>query len=68
MLQVAPMTREFNYNGLAFDDPNPSLSPEEIRDALSVTYPELTTASIQGPEAAGGKLRYNFVTALGSKA
>lgn len=30
-------------------------------------YPELATASINGPEAVGDKLKYEFVRAIGTK-
>jgi hypothetical protein len=30
-------------------------------------YPELATAAINGPEAVGDKLRYEFVRAVGTK-
>ena len=31
-------------------DPDNSLSPNEVMDFYSMTYPELTTASVHGPE------------------
>jgi PRTRC genetic system protein C len=43
------------------------LSPEEIKAAYSNQYPELATAVINGPEAVGDKLRYEFVRAIGAK-
>jgi PRTRC genetic system protein C len=43
------------------------LSPEEIKAAYSNQYPELATAAINGPEAVGDKLRYEFVRAIGAK-
>jgi PRTRC genetic system protein C len=30
-------------------------------------YPELATAAINGPEAVGDKLRYEFLRSVGSK-
>ena len=32
-------------------DPDNSLSPNEVMDFYSMTYPELTTASVHGPES-----------------
>jgi PRTRC genetic system protein C len=43
------------------------MPPEEIKAAYSMQYPELATAAIQGPEAIGDKLRYEFVRSVGAK-
>jgi PRTRC genetic system protein C len=40
------------------------MPPEEIKAAYSMQYPELATAAIQGPEAIGDKLRYEFVRSV----
>jgi PRTRC genetic system protein C len=64
---VNPAQRIFSYAGLSLVDLNPKLEPEEIKAAYSVQYPELATAVINGPEAVGDKLRYEFVKQLGVK-
>jgi PRTRC genetic system protein C len=66
-MQASSVTREFTFNGVKLPDPDPKLSPEEVRGVLATMYPDITTASITGPEAAGDKLRYNFVRAIGAK-
>jgi PRTRC genetic system protein C len=38
--------REFNFHGVKFPDPDPRLSPEEVKAALCVMYPDIATASI----------------------
>jgi len=48
-------------------DPDPKLSPEEVRGTFATIYPDIATASITGPEAVGDQLRYNFVRAIGAK-
>ena len=35
---------------LVLDDPNSELSVNEVMDFYSMTYPELTTATVHGPE------------------
>jgi PRTRC genetic system protein C len=67
MIELTALTREFTYNGVKLPDPNPSLTPEEVRAIYANQYPELATASITGPEASQGKLLYNFVRAIGTK-
>ena len=66
-MQTCVVTREFSFNGLKLPDPDPKLSPEQVRSMLAMLYPDIATASITGPEAIGDKLRYNFVRAIGAK-
>ena len=66
-MQTGVLTREFSFNGLKLPDPDPKLSPEQVRSMLAMLYPDIATASITGPEAVGDKLRYNFVRAIGAK-
>jgi PRTRC genetic system protein C len=62
-MQTGIVTREFSFNGLKLPDPDPKLSPEQVRSMLAMLYPDIAT----GPEAIGDKLRYNFVRAIGAK-
>jgi PRTRC genetic system protein C len=66
-MQTGVVTREFSFNGVRLPDPDPKLSPEQVRSVLATMYPDIATASITGPEAVGDKLRYNFVRAIGAK-
>lgn len=66
-MTITPATREFTYSGIKLPDPNLKLSPEEVKAVYAAQYPELATAAINGPEAVGDKLRYEFVRAIGSK-
>jgi len=67
MITETRMSREFSYNGLRLPDPNPAMTPEEVRQFFATQFPDITTASITGPEADGEKLRYSFARAIGSK-
>jgi len=67
MIEVTTLSREFTYNGVKLPDPNPNMTPEEVRAIYTNQYPDLATASITRPEADGGKLRYGFVRAIGTK-
>ena len=66
-MQTGVVTREFSFNGVKLPDPDPKLSPEQVRSVLATIYPDIATTSITGPEAVGDKLRYNFVRAIGAK-
>ena len=67
MIEVTTLSREFTYNGVKLPDPNPNMTLEEVRAVYTNQYPDLATAIITGPEADGGKLRYSFVRAIGTK-
>jgi len=66
-IQTTVLTRTFSYSGLTLPDPGKSLSPEEVRDIYAATYPELISASIEGPEKKGNNLVYTFKKGLGTK-
>ncbi|MEI7298492.1 MAG: PRTRC system protein C [Paraburkholderia tropica] len=66
-ISIAKLIREFTYNGMKFADPGPAFSPIDVRDLFSAQYPELTTASVDGPEIAGEVASYKFVRAAGAK-
>jgi PRTRC genetic system protein C len=64
---VTPAVRTFAYSSITLADPNPKLSPEEVKTLYAIHYPELATAAINGPEVVGDKLRWEFVLAVGAK-
>jgi PRTRC genetic system protein C len=67
IMQVEPMEREFTYNSVRLPDPGSGLSVDQVRDTYAAAYPEIATASLEGPEAVGNKLVYRFSRAIGSK-
>jgi PRTRC genetic system protein C len=66
-MTIETMAREFRYDGLRLPDPNEKLTVDEVKIAYSATYPEITTATVSGPEALGDKLVYHFNKAIGTK-
>ncbi len=46
--------REFRWGAQRLADPDPSLSPEEVRDLYAQIYPELTTAAVVAAGDDGG--------------
>lgn len=66
-MTVTPAVRTFAYSSITLPDPNPRLSPEEVKALYATQYPELATAAIRGPEAVGDKLRYEFLASIGAK-
>lgn len=59
--------RVFIHKGNEIEDPDRSLSSDEVQGFLSTRYPELTTATIAGPEMKAGKAVYTFKTTVGTK-
>mgnify|MGYP000042921439 CR=1 FL=1 len=53
-LEIKGMKRVFkmkkNSQEIVLDDPNVNMSPAEVMDFYSMNYPELTTATVHGPE------------------
>jgi PRTRC genetic system protein C len=66
-MEIHVLSRTFEFNGVRLPDPDPKLSPEEVRNLYAHQFPDIATAAITGPEAVGDKLRYQFTRAIGSK-
>lgn len=64
---AAPAPRVFNYNGMELGDPDPSMTVDQVKGIWAVTYPELSTAAVSGPEVVGGRQVYKFSRAVGTK-
>ncbi len=67
-MKIEAIERVFNYNGATLADPAAGMSPEAVRDFYSAMYPEITTATVEGPTERGGKFHYKFAKAVGTKA
>jgi PRTRC genetic system protein C len=66
-LTVSALKREFVYENKVLEDPNPSLSIDQVRDVLTAAFPEIATAALAGPEVTDTAMRYTFSRAIGSK-
>ncbi len=66
-MTVEAIKREFYMGTVRLPDPDGRMSVEEVRGVYCVLYPEIATATINGPEPIAGKLRYTFERAIGSK-
>lgn len=56
-----------NNSVLELNDPDPDMSLNEVMDFYSMTYPELTTATVHGPELDEDMTVYEFKTTIGVK-
>ena len=52
---------------LTLEDPDSRMSLSEVTDFYSITYPELTTATLHGPELEEDRAVYRFKTTIGTK-
>ena len=66
-LETQELTRAFRYNSVDLADPGSAYTPSQVRDFYAAVYPEITTAAIEGPETADGKMVYTFRRAVGTK-
>lgn len=66
-LKTEVLLREFYFNGVRIPDPGPEMTVEQVRELLTPTYPEISTATLTGPEATDSTMRYTFSRAIGSK-
>ena len=70
-LEIKGLQRVFKFTThryvVVLSDPNNELSVNEVMDFYSMTYPELTTATVHGPEWEEDKAVYRFKTTIGVK-
>lgn len=52
---------------LTLDDPDSKMTLTEVMDFYSMTYPELTTATVHGPKFEEDRVVYEFKTTIGTK-
>ena len=52
---------------LTLEDPDSRMSLSEVTDFYSINYPELTTATLHGPELFLDRAVYRFKTTIGTK-
>ena len=60
------MSRKFVYDGREFPDPDPAMTPEEVRKAMTDFFPELANADIK-EQKKDQDTYYEFVRKTGVK-
>ena len=70
-LVATELKREFKFKKdgtlVTLPDPNPEYSIEEVIQFYSGQYPELTTATLDGPKVEGKTAVYSVKTTVGTK-
>ena len=52
---------------LVLEDPDSRMSLTEVTDFYSMNYPDLTTATLHGPQFEEDRAVYHFKTTIGTK-
>ena len=60
------MARIFVYDGREFPDPDPSLTPEGVRDKMTDFFPDLANADLKEHKR-GDDTLYEMVRKVGTK-
>lgn len=60
------MARKFVYDGKDWPDPDPTKTPEEVRQIMTDFYPELATAEVRETKQ-GEDTYYEFLKKTGTK-
>jgi PRTRC genetic system protein C len=60
------MARVFVYDGREFPDPDPSMTPDQVRQTMADFFPELANAEIK-QAARGENTLYELVRKIGTK-
>ena len=66
-ITITSLERSFSYNGVSLPDPGATLTLEQVRDVYCAAFPEIVSASIEGPEKKGDNLVYTFKKGVGTK-
>lgn len=70
-IEVTTLTREFKFKkdgtNITLPDPNPEFTAQEVMNFYGGQYPELTTASLDGPKIEGRTAVYTVKTTVGTK-
>ena len=66
-MQVINFTRKFRYNSLTLQDPNESMTLDQVREFYATQFPELNNALVEGPKTENGVSTWTFLRAAGAK-
>ena len=66
-MAIELIKRIFKYNSVMLDDPDPSMTPDEVREFYGSIYPELSQSITEGPETNEKSVTYTFRRSIGTK-
>lgn len=59
-MSIENLIRQFKFGATVLNDPDPSLTPEEVIKLYEISYPFLRNATINAPSVEGGVLVYTI--------
>lgn len=68
-MEKTKITRKFYIESkkVTLADPDPVMTPDQVMQFYSNTYPELVTSSVHGPKYEGDSIVFTFKTTVGTK-
>ena len=66
-MEVQQLKRVFKHKKKNLADVDPTLSPDEVMNIYSHTYPELVNAKVEGPKIEKNQAIFTFSSSLGTK-
>lgn len=66
-LVATQLQRQFKYEDLILDDPNPNWDAIRVQDHYSGVYPQLTNAQVATNGMVGSKIEFEFQVVVGTK-
>lgn len=66
-MEISKVNRIFQYNNLSLEDPDPTMTPEAVKQFYTAAYPEFAQAIIGDVERRGENLVYPIARAVGVK-
>ena len=67
MATASTINRVFKIGQTRVEDPDPSMTSEQVQEHLSTQYPELTSGSFTGPDLKNGEHVFTFQRKVGTK-
>ena len=56
-----------NGTNTTLPDPNPDLTPDQVRKFYATRHPELVSSTVTGPKYEGDTMVYSFKSGVGTK-
>lgn len=66
-ITAATAERRFTYNGVTLPDPAPGMTVDQVKEIYVAQYPDLATATVEGPTEKNGVATYEFKRKVGTK-
>lgn len=66
-LQAETVTRVFEHDQLELPDPDPDMTPEQVREHYATQYPALSNARVQAEGISDGTQVFSFERSIGTK-